>query len=274
MNQVFDRYAAEHLPTLAPQTRRGHGYLLVTLRKEFGNREAGEIKPRDVGRFLDVPTAKQHRNKMVAVLSGVFSLAVGKWYIDGCELNPCLKVLRHPSKPRDRYVTNDEFWNVHALAKPSMQLAMELARLTGQRGGDILDMTWGDVHETYIDVVQGKTGKHLGIRITPAVQAVLLRCRQYLPNVGPRWHLIRTKTGQPYTHTGFRSGWQWLVARALKTGAMSSPPYHFHDLRAKCASDKIRKVGLKEASNLLGHEDSAITRRVYSRLTQFVDPLE
>lgn len=44
----------------------------------------------------------------------------------------------------------------------------------------------------------------------------------------------------------------------------------FHDLRAKCASDK---KNLQSASELLGHTDQAMTRRVYKRNIQFVEPL-
>lgn len=269
MNEVFDRYELECVPRLAPETQRNYRYLLATLREHFGERIPAEIKPRDVGRFLDVSHGKQHRNKQVAVLSAVMGKAMGKWYVDGVDSNPCRNVERHESFPRTRYITDAEFWAVHALAKPAMQLMMELALLTGQRGGDLLDLTWPDVRETYIDVVQSKTGKHLGINLTHAVEEVLLRARRMQP-MFPRWYVIRTKTGEPYTHPGFRSGWQWLVEKAKKAGAMPAEQWHFHDIRAKCASDM---KNLEAASELLGHETTAMTQRVYMRNTTFVDPL-
>jgi integrase len=269
MNQVFDRYEAECVPELGARTQRDYRRHLLTLRQHFGAFVPGTIKPKDVGRFLDVKTGKQHRNKVVAVLSSVMGFAVGAWYIDGCDVNPCQNVRRHECHPRTRYVTDDEFHAVRSLAPFSVQLAMDLALLTGQRQGDILDMTWLTVHETHIDVIQGKTGKHLGIRITPALEEVLLRARRYKPFIGPRLYIVRTRNGEPYTHEGFRALWQRVMDEAMRLGAIRTR-YTFHDLRAKCATDKKDLAG---ASALLGHGDSRLTNRIYVRGMQMVDPL-
>ena len=228
-------------------------------------------KPRDIGRFLDVQRGKQHRNKIVNTLSHVFTLAVGKWYIDGCDSNPCSKVVRHDSKPRDRYVTDAEFSAVYDIAPFAVQSAMDLALLTGQRQGDILDLTWDRVHEGHIEIRQGKTGKLLGIRITNAIEEVLLRARQRPPMM-PRHFVVRTRHGEPYSHEGFRAMWQRVMNEALSIGVLKQR-YSFHDIRAKCASDKVDKVGLTDASALLGHSSTGLTNRVYKRSITMVEPL-
>jgi integrase len=268
MNDVFDRYEREIIPTLGIRTQIDYRRHITSLRPDFGPRIPGQVKPRDVGRFLDVTTGKIHQNKKVSVLSAVFTLCVGKWYIDGCETNPCLKVVRNESHPRTRYVTDAEFQAVLAIAPPSVQMAMDLALLTGQRQSDVVQLEWINVYPTYIDVTQGKTGKHLGIRITPAISEVLVRARRRTP-MFPRWFVIRTRTGEPYTPEGFRALWQRVMADALKRGAIASR-FTFHDLRAKCASDKDN---LSDASALLGHSDQGLTRRIYKRSITMVDPL-
>ena len=268
MNEVFDRYERECVPKLAPRTRIDYLRHVRILRAAFGERVPSEVRPRDVGRFLDVQTGKQHRNKSTAVLSAIFAKCVGRWFVDGCDSNPCQNVERHESHCRTRYVTDEEFQGVYACAPFAVKLAMDLALLTGQRQGDLLDMAWVDIHPTHWDLTQGKTGKHLGIKITPALGAILQRARERAPML-PRWYVIRTKTGEPYTHEGFRALWQRTMGEALRIGAIQQR-FTFHDLRAKCASDK---ANLQDASALLGHSDLGLTRRIYDRNTRMVEPL-
>ena len=270
MNEVFDRYDRECVPLLGARTQRDYLRHTQALRRDFGNFVPGTIKPRDVGRWLDVPRGKIHRAKVCAVLSAVMGMAVSSWYLDGCDSNPCSKVKRHRNPPRSRYVADDEFQAVRALAPFSLQLAMDLALITGQRQGDVLDLMWSNVYSTHIDVTQGKTGKHLGIRVTPRLAEVLQRARNYKPFTGPRAFLIRARNGEPYTHEGMRALWQRTMNEALRLGAIRKR-FTFHDIRAKCASDK---KNLQGASELLGHSDQGLTRRIYVRNIQMVDPLE
>lgn len=269
MNEAFDRYLTECVPLLGPRTQRDYIRHIGLLRNHFGDRNIADIKPRDVGRFLDVKDGQQHRNKVVCVLSAVFGKCLGKWYADDLDSNPCRNVERHASYPRTRYITDEEFDAVKAIAPTTVQLGMDLALLTGQRQGDILDLTWHQVQSDHIRLTQGKTGKQLGIRITSALAEVLLRCRQYRQFNGPRLYLIRGRTGDPYTHEGYRALWQRVMNEAIKRQAIKDR-FTFHDIRAKCATDKD---DLKGASELLGHGETGMTDRVYIRGLKFVDPL-
>jgi hypothetical protein len=212
MNEIFDRYVADCVPKLGERTQRQTMRHLRVLREAFGHRvpTVDPIKPKDVGRFLDVQTGKQHRNKAVATLSAVMTNAVGRWYVEGCEVNPCLKVVRHESHPRTRYITDVEFLGVHDCAPFAIRLAMDLALLLGQRQGDLLDLSWVDVWPTYIDVTQGKTGRHLGIKITEAVTEVLLAARRRPP-------MMPRLACDPYPHR------RALHARRLPRQVASTP---------------------------------------------------
>lgn len=269
MNDVFDRYVRDCVPKLAPGTQRQTMGHLKVLREAFGSWVPGSIRAKDVGRFLDVETAKIHRNKIVATLSVIMTNAVSRWYVDGCEVNPCLKVYRHESSPRDRYVTDAEFFAVRAIAIPSVQIAMDLALLTGQRQSDVVQLPWANVHEKYIEIRQGKTGKLLGIRITPAITEVLERARARMPWIMPNLYVIRNKHGERYTPGGFRESWQLTINKALQLGAVKSR-FTFHDLRAKSTSDTDN---LQAASERLGHSNISLTRKVYDRKMRMVEPL-
>jgi integrase len=63
--------------------------------------------------------------------------------------------------------------------------------------------------------------------------------------------------------------------KATKPGKKGEAPalgerFTFHDLRAKCASDK---EGLEEAAALLGHASSQTTKTVYRRKMPRATPL-
>lgn len=264
LNDCFDRYEKEVLVGLEPRTQKDYRRHLIVLRKTFGHMAPDDVLPRHVGQFLDVQTGKIHRNRIVAVLSAVFSKAVGRWYV--AERNPCSKVERHKAAPRDRNVTDAEFAAFYKIANPKLQVAMDLALLTGQRQGDILRMRWRDVTPEGWTMQQGKTGKRLMVAMSPTLQAVLERARAFLPNL-PREYVLRRRDGQPYTADGFRAMWQRTMRKYKKAGGQR---FTFHDLRGKSATDS---GSLEAAYERLGHTSIAMTRRVYDRGVRKVTPL-
>lgn len=154
-------------------------------------------------------------------------MAVGVWFIAGCESNPYQQVKRLSLKPRSRYVTHAEFLAVRAIAPEPVRLMMDLALLTGQRQVDLLDLTWMNVEEEHVRLTPSKTAKKepkiIGVMLTPALKDVLLRCRQYKPFTGLRLYLNRARLSDAFTHEGFRAAWQRVIDEALKLGAMPGP---------------------------------------------------
>lgn len=265
MNDLFDRYEREVLPTLEPRTQKDYRRHLLILRKHFGAMLPNDLQPRDVGQFLDVQTGKIHRNRIVAVLSAVCTKAVGRWYV--MDRNPCQNVERNPSKPRDRLVTDAEFAAVYKLHGPRMQIAMDLALLTGQRQGDLVRLKWSQVTPQGIEFKQGKTGKRLLVEMSPALLAVLERARGLLPHL-PREYVLRRRDGRPYAENGFRAIWQRAMRKYKKSGHEG---FTFHDLRAKSGSDSAT---IESAYERLGHTSMSMTRRVYDRGVRKVKPLK
>ncbi|HRC61596.1 MAG TPA: tyrosine-type recombinase/integrase [Dehalococcoidia bacterium] len=262
----FDRYEREIVPTLAPRTQKDYRRHLSILRRWCGDVRPDDLKPRDVGRFLDVDKGKIHRNKQIGVLSAVYTKMVGRWYV--AERNPCVGVERNRKGKRDRYVTDAEFAAVYAVVPPRLQVAMDLALLTGQRQGDLLALQWDAVDEAGVHFRQGKTGKRLVVEISPALEAVLLRARQLVPQL-PRRYVLRTRKGQRYSSEGFRAIWQRRMAKVLRSGALKER-FTFHDLRAKSVSDSKT---LDEAYERAGHASMSMTRGVYDRAERRVKPL-
>lgn len=283
VSQILDRFAVEYIPhELAPRTAKDYLRHVGHLKRIFGDRIAEELKPKDFGPFLNIQgRGKTNRVRQLAVLSAAFSEAVSTWYV--LERNVLRDVKRPKSKPRTRLVSEEEFAGVKAIAPLRVRLAMDLAVITGQRQGDILNFKWSDISDLpqpLIDpitkevlatqelcVEQSKTGKRLGIAITKDLEAVLDRCYQ-LPNGGCNGgpYIITRSMGGRFTSEGFRSRWQSTINLYCRRGGIR---HTFHDLRALAAT---RCPTIEAAMQLLGHSNISLTRRIYRRGVERVAP--
>ena len=77
------------------------------------------------------------------------------------------------SSCRDRYVSDEEYLLVWTCAHPTVQDAMDLALLTGQRPADVLKIALDDIDRGSLFVTQNKTGKKLRISIEGDLAEVL-----------------------------------------------------------------------------------------------------
>lgn len=258
LSDCFDRYLQEVLPSLAPRTQMDYRRHIAKLRATFGHMRPDELMPKDIGRFLDRLKGKIQANRQVAVLSAIYSKMVGRWFC--ADKNPCLHVERNPSKKRTRYVSNEEYDAVYVLAKPRVQIMMDLALRTYQRQGDLLSLKWEQVTPEGVVFCQSKTGKKLRVKRGPKLDAALKRAEKLLPHL-PREYVVKTRKGSRYTSEGFRACWQRLMRKAMKSGALKER-FTFHDLRAKAISDT---KSLQQAFEGAGHTNMAMTRGTYDR---------
>jgi integrase len=275
MNDLFDLYERECIPDLQPRSQRDYKGILLILRKTFGHLEPQEVKPKHVAEFINVPTGRIHRNRMVTILSTIFKKAMGRWCLDLNLTNPCTVIERWKTYPRERYVNTPEYDAFRATTRAQVQIAMDLALLIGQRQGDIIGLKWDQVkteglprEKWHIQIDQGKSRgrKKLAIIISSEVEKVLDRAWLMEPR-SERQHVLRTKWGRRYTEDGFRAMWQRYCRAWEKAG---NPRFHFHDLRAKSISDNPDFNG---AYLLSGHTDPKMTRGVYDRNRREVQPL-
>lgn len=262
----LDRYEREIVPTLAERTQKDYHKYLVMLREHFGHFQPNDVRPKDVGRFMDVPKGKIHRARIVAVLSACYSHMVGSWYV--ADRNPCLQVKRPKNPPRDRYVTDEEFQAIHRIMPVRQQIAMELAYLCGQRQGDVLKLKWEDCGEEGIEFKQSKTGQSRLVLYSDSLRETLARAKMLIPQL-PREYVVRTRKGTRYSSAGFRACWQRVMRRAMQRGLLKSR-WTFHDIRAKTVSDEDN---VDTAQLRAGHTSKAMTLRVYSRKIRKVTAL-
>jgi integrase len=171
--------------------------------------------------------------------------------------------------PRDRLVLPEEFAGVRSLTYEPIRLVMELALVTGQRQGDVLSFKWSDIKDGALHLQQTKTGKRLAIVLTLDLKRLLGRCWKMREGFDePEDRIIINTRGRGYTSDGFRSCWQRNMRAYVRRGGER---YTFHDLRAMCATSFGT---VEEAGRLLGHASPSMTRKVYRRGIERVQPLQ
>jgi integrase len=280
MSYVFDRYEKEIIPSKSIRTQSDNRKELKQLRRAFESAPIESITPQVVAQYRDARTAKVRANREIALLSHAFTIA-REWGLTD-KANPCFGVRRNKEKPRD-YYAGKTVWNaVYAEAVQELKDAMDLAYLTGQRPADVLRVATTDLNSGFLAVKQGKTNKKLRLRLEcEGVQSAL---STLLNDLLERRSLNGIKTSKLITNaSGLRMSLQmlrnrWDEARekaAIKAGtdgdsdlAVLIRQFQFKDIRPKAASE----IELSHASRLLGHSSEEMTKKVYRRVGEIVDP--
>lgn len=250
---IAGRYRREVFPRKAPQTQRDNEKELQKLEAVFGDVPIDKIKPHHVRRYLDTRglQAKVRANREKALLSHVFNCAREWGYTDAP--NPCAGVKGHRETGRDRYVEDSEYRAVYERAHFTVQDAMDLAYLTGQRPADVLKLQRSDVRDGALWITQGKTGKKLRIEITGELASVIVRIQARLRETAGL-ALIQDEKGYRLTYFALRS-------RFDKAREAAGVNFQFRDIRAKSATDA---GDLQYAQKLLGHKHQSMTQH-YTR---------
>jgi len=272
MRQAFERYQLEVLPKRAAKTQRNQRYMFPVLFEVFGHMEPKDLRARDgyglLARMAKTPTQGL---KLFNLMSAVLTQCVRWGSIDA---NPFWQVRKgeYTPAPRSRCPSDAEFAAVYELASERMQIAMDLALLTGLRRSGVLGLTLDGITDAGLLVLRpGKRTKSLLFEWTPELTAVVDRAKRLEPRV--RRALLCAErgkyAGKPYTPDGFEAIWQRLMKRAI-AGKVIAERFTFNDLRSKSATDS---VSAQDASDRLGHSSVEITKRVYIRKPTKVRPL-
>lgn len=192
--------------------------------------------------------------------------------------NPVASIKRMSTPARDRYPTDSEVRRIkyHAMigrpdrwgnrnptrSGPTLAALIDLAYLTGQRVGDLLELRWnkkaategGEVVAPYI-AAEGlyfkpsKTEKTTGAKVlitwTPRLRAVIER----IEKIGRRnlRHVLTNQEAQPLLYSTFATAWWRACDRAGIKGLT------FHDLKAKALTDTAESRGMKDAQTKGAH---------------------
>lgn len=160
---------------LARNSQDNYSHYTGRFCKALGDPPANAVARQDVTRVLGLliktPGAS---NAMLRAVGALYQWARGNTEITA---DPCRDIEEHEGGEHLKWP--DELL-AEALASddPRIRLAVSLLYYTAQRIGDVCNMTWGDVQDGYIHVVQEKTGKELWIRMHRDLAELLSNIRK------------------------------------------------------------------------------------------------
>ncbi|NWD74798.1 tyrosine-type recombinase/integrase [Pseudomonas gingeri] len=281
MGRLFDDYEEKVMPGLKTGTRKDYEKGLKQLRRAFENAPVDAMTTQQIAQYRDTRTAKVRANRELALLSTIFTHA-REWGLTD-KANPCLGLRRNKETPRDFYAGEVVWDAVYTEAPQELKDAMDLAYLTGQRPADVLKASASDLNSGFLMVGQGKTEKRLRIRLHDGDDASGLSVfldalleRKVMAGIKSS-SLITNQSGLKMSYPMLRNRWDEAREKAATKAISEGDPtlaatirqFQFRDIRPKAASE-IEDIG--QASRLLGHSKEEMTKKVYRRVGEIVNP--
>lgn len=269
MEQLIDRYLCEVAPKKSVSTFKQNRRQGELLKVAFEGIPPWEVTPTLVYEYMDERgvASTYSANRELSLLSHIFKKAI-RWGV--VRSNPCIGVEKFPEKPREFYLSDElfvSFYN-YCHTHPHIQMAMDLAYMTGKRMDEILSLKFSDMQDEIVTFNIKKTSRTSLMALHDDMKAVIARGHTLHKKV-KSIYVISNRKGQKYTPDGFSSIWQKLMNKALDQGAIETK-FQFKDIRPKALSDTDEQ----HAQKLGVHTDIKTTRRFYRRKKEVVLPLK
>ena len=242
---------------LAPSTKKTYDWAINKIEDEFLELEISALGERGARKMLlewrdEMASTPRAADLCVAVFSKIIAFAVDR---EDIERHPLEKVEKlADSTRRDSIWTDAQVAAFKAKAPARMILALELARWTGQRQGDLLKLTWSAYDGSHITLRQSKTGARVRVKVAQELKALLDAQERTAVTI------LTNRSGLPYKE-GFRSSWAKACELAEVEGVT------FHDLRGTFITLAHRNgASIKEIAEVTGHSEKdaeAIIRKHY-----------
>jgi integrase len=240
--------ASEDFRGLANSTRRSYVALISRIEKAFSDFPISELTDRrSRGIFMDwrdkisANAGRRQADYAWTVLGRVLSWGFNRGLVAA---NPCERggrLYRGGGRAEKVWTRADEAAFLER-APAHLHLPLLLALWTGQRQGDLLQLSWSAYDGKHIRLRQSKTGRRVVIPVGKPLKikldATLKRSTIILTN----------SDGAPWTSDGFRASW----GKACKAAGIVGVT--FHDLRGTAVT-RLALVGCTEAeiAAITGH---------------------
>ena len=267
--------ASASYAALADSTKKMQAQLWKKLLATFGGCKVVDMNPEWIHAYHKARTRQARRvaDMELVELATLLSYCARHGVIRS---NPAREVRANGAKPRDRYVSDAELSDFLTHCDPWLRSYVALKCATGVRQGQLLALKWSAWDGTDLLVPAAKGGRttaYHGQAVVDALRAIMsaMHDRPWRDADTMRGvHIIvspkrRTPYLPPNAHRSFYNVWRRAM---LAHEAAGGQRFHEHDLRAKVASDA---GSVDRARDLLGHQTTAITDRVYRRRERRVE---
>jgi integrase len=277
MPKLIADWEADVMVRHAEKTRKDERSRNLRIAARFADFVAADVTPPDVMLFLkDFRTKPRTHNAYRSQIAELMRFAIEKGY-RAPGSNPVSDVVKTiPIRARDRYITDSELRRIKVAALraqdrhgneldtrsgPMLCALIDMAYLTGQAIGDLLDIRWqfdaDEPHAPHLKdsgiwfarkKLRKSTREEVLIEWTPRLRDVVRRLKELkLARPGASDWVFITQDGSPYTYWGASTAWRRALKRAGVKGCT------FHDLRAKAITDKEEREGMQAARTMGSH---------------------
>ena len=282
MNDVFDRYLLEHIPTLSVGGQESYKSSIAKLRTVFAEMRPQDIEPSHAYQYNDIVSKKHGKTTAkhdIQVLRHCLTKTVEWGVVKRNTLIGHVRIKSNP--PRDRLV---EEWEIEECMKVTghqprsldvVKNYINFKLMTGLRRSDILSIMLSDIKDDGIHCTPSKTQKSSGKRLifewddTGKLRNLINTILAIPPRRTDHSTLFTTRDGKPYAKHSFDSLWQRFMDKVMEQTDVTDR-FQERDLRAMVASES---ASLLEASERLGHASTETTKRIYRRKPVRVSPL-
>ena len=264
LNELFDAYVRDVMPTKGDETQRSQHYTIRYWRQTFGHRYIDEIRPHEIKAVLTTLTrlgkAAATIHQYHTTLSHAYHTAMMDY--QWIEHNPCRLVRKPPLPPgRVRYLTDEERSRLLTECRRSKNRHLYplcvMALYTGLRRGSLLDLTTKNTDITKETITLDRTKN--GSRLTLPLVGEAVTIARELVATSQHGYLFPRGTGYPWYY--YRRAWENAVKRAGLSDDVS-----FHTLRHSVSSYLVQcGIPIYTVSQILAHTKVTTTQR-YSHL--------
>lgn len=252
-------------------TAEGHEITLRRIEAGIGSVALGDLTVKACAEFIRAETESvRSRQNIRMVLGWVLACAVEEGWIDH---NPAEATRKFSYERKRERLTLEAYKAIHAQAPAWLQNAMDVSLLTLLRREDVVSARFADVRDGALWVVPSKTEGSSGVRLriatTPALDALLARCRDdvvspYLIHRLPGRARPSEQRAQARTHHTQVLPEQ--LSRAFAdardaAGVGGDNPPTFHEIRS-LGGAMLREQGwtLAQVQALMGHASETMTK--------------
>lgn len=260
--QLCEEYRRQHLPVLKPRTQAVYEGHIATLKTCFGDRYIDELRKADVASFvarqkasgLKPPTIRRY----LATLSSMLTFAARCGWLGQNPMIGFDKRSVPEPPPRSRFLSKQEFRQLHDAAEPHLRPLLVFAVNTGMRLEELLSLKWEqvDLDRREVRLTVTKSNRPRVVPLSDGAVAVLVAISRLGQS---RFVFTNAKTGHRFK----------TIKRSFRTACRRAGlrDVRFHDLRHTFASWAIQSgVDLYRLSRILGHTTLQMTTR-YAHLT-------
>ena len=160
---LAEKYLAECSAGKSPQSQeRDRGIFKNHLNPFFGDMLVCDITPKHISRYKKKREGASSDTiiKELGLMKAAFNVAIKEW--EWLESNPVNKVrLGKASRGRVRFLAEGEFDALYSACEDWVKPIMMVARYTGLRQGNVLDLQWNqvDLYRKTISVENTKNGE-------------------------------------------------------------------------------------------------------------------